>query len=153
VIIIKSISVLTFICASIAQADDWRLTAKIGDDGTRGPRIDFELVYVGKGARALYASDLPWGIRTSLTTVLVNVKDPATVFEPVPFVDDPTPDKIKFVNGKKMRGSVLLQNRYRPSDLQRGLTPLGVCWSYEMRKLSPSSQAIAHGCATLMQAR
>jgi hypothetical protein len=135
--------------SSCAFANTWTLTgtADVGADGL--PQLNLALRYSGKAKHSFYAADLPWGIKSSITLVVFTIEESPKLLEPVPLIDDPSPNRVQVRPGQKLDGQIALRQRYKSADLKVDRYPLAICWTYEMRKISAGSKDVASDCSVL----
>jgi hypothetical protein len=147
-----SLRIFFLACASLPSmclATEWNLKGKIVFDNSRSPELQFELTYRGVADVTVYGSDLPWGIKDSLTIVALSIEHQPKIFEPLAYVDDPGTKEVIIKRGQTLRGTVSLRRRLAQAEIDKTTTPIGVCWAYEFRRLVKSSPLTFSECAVL----
>lgn len=143
---------LSALIPSLSAAGEWALKSSLIYDTATSPVLSFELSYQGTAERKVFESNLPWGVRDSLTVTAFTIEDVPRSFSGTMYPDDPTPTQIIVRRGQTLEGRVALTQRLT-GDLTQTSAPIGVCWAYHARKLSPNSLDTFTGCVVVSSGR
>jgi hypothetical protein len=134
---------------SLSFAGDWVLKSSMIHDNTMSPLLSFELTYNGIAERKIFESNLPWGVRDSLTVTAFTIEEVPKSLSGAMYPDDPTPSQIVVRRGQILTGKVVLTQRFAAGDLLQAGVPVAVCWTYDIRKVSPNSVETFTECAVI----
>ena len=78
---------------------------------------------------SFHKSQLPWGIRSSIT--LVAVTTDGQCLKPALYIDDPSPDRVSLGPDETLSGIIDLQERFLGFDTMSKKSELHVFWAYK----------------------
>jgi hypothetical protein len=111
--------------------------------------VEFKLKNTGYQPISLYASDLPWGVRTSIMLVPVLLGADQAPLEPALYIDDPGPAVVIIAPAATLHGSVELVSRFPrlPAVLkERGVM---LFWSYRVNLIDGRATVRQSGAVEL----
>ena len=141
--------ILFTLIPSLSGAREWLLRSSLEYDASLAPVISFELTYHGVLDRTVFESDLPWGIRDSLTLAVFTIDDLPIKFNALLYPDDPKTTQIVVRTGQTLRGKVLLRQRLDLSSLAMTSAPVAVCWTYDSAKLVRGGPDMFTDCSVI----
>jgi hypothetical protein len=149
-----AVSLILLFSGSLAHCNERfiseiKVTAVAAKTSTGAWQLNFSLINNSDHPVRIFSANLPWGVRTSLTLLLVPAgidQDPLGASR---YIDDPGPEVTVIAAHSQAAGTVNLVDRYPDLAKVNGKRDVLAFWSYELRSVDGFRGERAFGGALL----